>query len=167
MDRIATFEKVSFEQFLADCKESDFWFGNVETVRKRWEAIKLPARSTSGSAGYDFYMPFGFAQIGIRPITIPTGIRCNMKEGWSLWILPRSGYGFKYGMRLGNTVGIIDSDYYHAKNEGHIMARVTADTMFRIEQGERFIQGIFLPFGITISDSCDGVREGGMGSTGS
>jgi len=35
-----------------------------------------------------------------------------------------------------------------------------------INSGEKFIQGIFLPFGITVDDNTDGVRNGGIGSTG-
>lgn len=45
-------------------------------------------------------------------IKIPTGIRCRIEPGWFLGILPRSGHGFKYGVRLSNTFGIIDSDYF-------------------------------------------------------
>lgn len=32
-------------------------------------------------------------------------------------------------------------------------------------EGEGFAQGIFLPYGITVDDDCDGVRNGGFGST--
>ena len=36
-------------------------------------------------------------------------------------IVPRSSTGIKLGLRLLNTIGIIDADYYLADNEGHIM----------------------------------------------
>ena len=51
-----------------------------------------------------------------------------MKKGWFLGIYPRSGQGFKYGIKLANTVGIIDSDYYHSDNEGHIFIKFVNDS---------------------------------------
>ena len=56
MNRIAKFEKVSFEQFKKDWlnvfPETVDW--KLESI---YENIKLPTRSTTGSAGYDFYLP--------------------------------------------------------------------------------------------------------------
>lgn len=83
-----------------------------------------------------------------------------------LALFPRSGLGFKHGMRLKNTVGIIDSDYYNADNEGHIMAKIDVDYGFIGEEGDRFMQGVFLPYGVTTDDNANGERTGGFGSTG-
>lgn len=72
-------------------------------------------------------------------------------------------------MQLNNTVGIIDSDYFGADNEGHIMAKITNDTnegkTIEIESGKGFMQGIFVEYGITEDDDADGIRTGGFGST--
>ena len=82
---------------------------------------------------------------------------------------PRSGLGFKYRLRLNNTVGIIDSDYYYANNDGHIQIKLTnesnEDKTVLMEQGSAFAQGIFIPFGITTDDCAKNVRTGGFGST--
>ena len=131
-------------------------------------AIPLPARATAGSAGYDFICP---ADITLQPgeaVTIPTGIRCEMKPGWVLMVFPRSGLGFKHQVRLANTVGVIDSDYFHAANEGHIMVRIVngGDHVVSIAKGERFCQGVFLPHGLAEEDEVLADREGGFGSTG-
>ena len=131
-------------------------------------AIPLPARATAGSAGYDFICP---ADVTLQPgeaITIPTGIRCEMQPGWVLMIFPRSGLGFKHQVRLANTVGVIDSDYFHAANEGHIMVRIVngGDHAVSIAKGERFCQGVFLPHGLAEEDEVLADREGGFGSTG-
>ena len=131
-------------------------------------AIPLPARATAGSAGYDFICP---ADITLQPgeaVTIPTGIRCEMQPGWVLMVFPRSGLGFKHQVRLANTVGVIDSDYFHAANEGHIMVRIVngGDHAVSIAKGERFCQGVFLPHGLTEEDEVLADREGGFGSTG-
>ena len=92
-----------------------------------------------------------------------------MEYEWVLKLYPRSGLGFKYRLQLNNTVGIIDSDYYYSDNEGHIMAKITNDSnegkVAHLKEGEGFIQGIFLEYGITVDDDADGVRNGGFGST--
>jgi dUTP pyrophosphatase len=64
-------------------------------------------------------------------------------------------------------VGIIDSDYFNADNEGHIFIKITncGDKPLTIDQGTAFAQGIFTEYGITVDDECDGVRTGGIGST--
>lgn len=167
--RVATFEKVSFKQFYKDYEET-FGYGQNQTkVKKIFDDIQLPLRVTSGSAGYDFKSPIDFI---IRPgetIKIPTGIRVKMYDGWVLQLFPRSGLGFKYRLQLNNTVGIIDSDYCYSDNEGHIFAKITNDTnedkVVVIKRGEGYMQGIFLPYGITSNDVADGVRNGGFGST--
>lgn len=133
--------------------------------------IDLPSRSTEGSAGYDFHMPFSAAFRAGRAVedavTIPTGIRCRIEPGWMLALFPRSGLGFKHGMRLMNTVGVIDSDYYHADNEGHIMAKICSDANFVANEGDRFMQGVLIPFGVASNDDAAGKpRTGGFGSTG-
>ena len=156
MNKIARFEKVSFEQFSQMCND-----------REAYDSIELPKRATKGSAGYDFHMPF---ELTINPgetYKIPTGIRSEIADGWVLQIFPRSSLGFKYKLQLDNTVGIIDSDYYHADNEGHIIIKVTnnSDRVLELKQGDRFAQGIFIPYGITVDDESNEERTGGFGST--
>lgn len=167
--KIAEFEKVSFERFSEDMSVTmpDL---SVRTHRELYEGIKLPQRATAGSAGYDFYLPVGLPELlPDMTITVPTGIRVKIDDGWVLMCCPRSGLGFKYRMRLNNTVGIIDSDYYGAANEGHIMIRITNESnsgkIISLKSGDAFVQGIFLPYGITYSDNADGIRIGGFGST--
>ena len=96
----------------------------------------------------------------------PTGIRCKMDRGWVLLLTPKSGLGFKYGTRLLNTIGVVDEDYYHSDNEGHIMVGLTVDKPLDIKAGQKIMQGIFLPYGITYGDMTKEKRNGGFGSTG-
>ena len=92
-----------------------------------------------------------------------------MEPDWVLSCYPRSGLGFKYRLQLNNTVGIIDSDYYHSDNEGHIFAKLTNDTKegksLQIAAGNGFMQGIFTEYGITFDDQVTERRNGGFGST--
>lgn len=168
MKRIAQFFKVSKENFVNSVKEDFPGYPETE-ILKMYEEIKLPSRATKGSAGYDFYAPFDFRLAPGETIKIPTGIRVQMDESWVLHIYPRSGLGFKYRLQLNNTVGIIDSDYFHSDNEGHIFIKLTNDSnegkLMEATKGSGFAQGIFLEYGITIDDAAEGVRNGGFGST--
>ena len=173
MNRIAQFEKVSFEQFLSDFIDTFEKFdyskqSNVELLRQIWDNIKLPKRSTVNSAGYYFCSPIDFELSPGEEIKIPTGIRCKMDSNWVLTIHPRSSLGFKYQIGLANTTGIIDADYYDATNEGHIMVKLVnhGNKTFVANEGDKIVQGIFLPYGITIDDEASGERNGGFGSTG-
>ena len=167
MQRIAEFEKVSFSQFEKDFIKN---FGENYDIKAIYEAIRLPLRATTGSAGYDFFAPVDLKLEKNQTLLIPTGVRARIDEGWVLNIFPRSGLGFKHRIQLDNTVGIIDSDYYIAENEGHIMIKISCDAYddghkVEIAQGTGFAQGIFMPFGITIDDNATDIRKGGMGST--
>lgn len=168
MKRVAQFFKVSREQFLSSMRE-DFPQYSQEDLSDMYDSIKLPRRATKGSAGYDFFAPFAFSLPAGSTIKIPTGIRVRMDEDWVLKLYPRSGLGFKYRLQMNNTVGIIDSDYYHSDNEGHIFIKMTNASnegkTVEVAAGSGFAQGIFLEYGITVDDDADGVRNGGFGST--
>lgn len=167
---IAKFEKVSFEQFFKDMMDT-FPIMDEKDIKKIYDNITLPKRATTGSAGYDFFSTIPYTLEPGETVKIPTGIRCQMSENWVLMMFPRSGLGFKYRLQLDNTVGIIDSDYFHSDNEGHIFIKITNDSYsydktLRIEEGHGICQGIFLPYGVTVDDETDGIRNGGFGSTG-
>ncbi len=158
MQRIAKFEKVSFEEFRKSIDDENVY-----------NNIKIPVRATKGSAGYDFLSPVDFELEAGQTIKIPTGIRARIDDGWVLKIYPRSGLGFKFRLQLDNTVGIIDADYYNSDNEGHIFIKVTncsfEEKTVSVKAGSGFAQGIFLPFGITEDDEVTDERNGGFGST--
>ncbi len=171
--RVARFEKVSLPQFEQDVKKRIPALSR-EDIEAAYGRIVLPARGTAGSSGYDIRTPFFFSLKAGEEITIPTGLRCRMAEGWCLLLMPRSGLGFKLYTRLANTVGNIDSDYYHADNEGHIAVKFRLELKedsgdpveHAFEAGSAICQGIFVPFGITEDDEAAGRRTGGFGSTG-
>lgn len=129
--------------------------------------FNLPMRATGGASGYDFCAPEDVVIKAGEWVVIPTHVRwiCDDRTKW-LMLMPRSGYGFKYRFRLANTVGNIDSDYWHSDNEGHIMAKVTADVDMVIKKGDRFMQGVICSCAFTDDDCAEGERNGGFGSTG-
>ena len=161
MNTIAQFMKVSNEQFKKD------WDDCFPKLICPYDQIKLPKRATTGSAGYDFYTPVGFNLKPGETIKFPTGIRARIDDGWVLMMYPRSSLGFKYMLQLNNTVGVIDSDYFNADNEGHIFIKLTnmGKKNLHIEAGEAVVQGVFTPFGIVAGDDASGIRTGGFGST--
>jgi hypothetical protein len=73
--------------------------------------VKSPLRATKLSAGYDLFNNTG-SEIVIEPgelsEAITTKVKAYMQPGEFLAIYPRSGHGFKYSVRLANSVGIID-----------------------------------------------------------
>lgn len=168
MNRIARFEKISESQFKQDMSVH---MPNIsdKCVTEMYTGIIIPERATSGSAGYDFYLPCDLTLLPMQTAVIPTGIRAYIEDGWFLMCCPRSGLGFKYRLRFDNTVGIIDGDYYNAANEGHIMMKLTNESsegkILELKSGSAFAQGIFLPYGVTYDDSADKIRTGGFGST--
>ena len=149
-------------------------------LKRIYDNIKLPKRSTKKSGGYDLYSPITFflgkmslfadSDLHQPEILIPTGIRAKMDDDVVLLCCPRSGQGFKYGIELANTTGVIDADYYNAANEGHIMAKLVRkcigpENQFCCEAGQAFMQGIFIHYLTTDNDDADGERTGGFGST--
>lgn len=60
-------------------------------------------------------------------------------------------------------------DYYFSDNEGHIFAKITNDgkegKFISLSARDSFMQGIFLPYGLTYADNVKTIRNGGFGST--
>lgn len=158
---VARFAKVSNKQFNQDMIK----LLNISDAD--YKNIVIPARATSGSAGYDFTSPIDFVLKPGEMIKVPTGIRCRIDEGYVLEIYPRSSIGFKYQTMLANTVGIIDSDYYNADNEGHIIIALTnlGKKELVIKTGERFAQGLFKQYFLAEEEEVVSKRTGGFGST--
>ena len=168
MKRIANFYKVSLGQFINDMKDTFGEKYNDNMLTEIYNNIELPIRATKGSAGYDFFAPCDLGEITATPITIPTGIRwVTEDDGLYLMMVPRSGLGFKYRMKLMNTIGIIDSDYSNSDNEGHIMAKFRSKETFEIKQGDAFLQGIVNIFAVSKEELNEELpeRNGGFGST--
>jgi dUTP pyrophosphatase len=163
------FEKVSFEQWKADCGVKGL---SDSGLREWYDAIKLPKQATAASAGCDFFMPFSLNFEGGSSFKIATGIRwvCDRDgadRGRVLLIMPRSGLGFKYGIRLSNTVGVIDADYCDSDNEGHIIISMEnpSDKTALLREGKPFAQGIVVSYEVPEGAESEDSRNGGFGST--
>ena len=171
--RVGEFQKVSYAQFKKDwldtfCEPGDAELRESAVIEDAYDTLTLPVRATSGSAGNDFFSPIGFVLEPDEEIKIPTGIKAYILDGFYLECVPKSGLGFKYYVRMSNTVGIVDSDYAYSSNDGHIFIKIRNEGNKRmtINKGDKLFQGIFKIFGITYDDNAKDVRDGGFGSTG-
>lgn len=145
-------------------------FDNIfPKANARYGDLKLPKRATSKSAGYDCFAPFDIELHPNEEIQVPTGIKSYMLDDEALFAHTRSGFGFKYYIRLANIVGIVDADYYNNEdNEGHIWIKIRneGDKVFSIKKGDAFCQFIFQKYLLADNDDFTGKkRSGGIGST--
>lgn len=164
------FEKVSYSRWKEDCGIK----GLEDKDLKEWyDAIKLPKQATASSAGCDFFMPFNLNFEGGSKFRIATGIRWVTDSSEPadrakvLLVMPRSGLGFKYGIKLSNTVGVIDADYCDSDNEGHIIISLEnpSETTVPLPEGKPFAQGIVVKYEIPEGAESEEARNGGFGST--
>lgn len=169
MNRVAQFEKVSWNQFQKDYVDT---FGEGKTidmndVKEIYDNIKLPCRKTKYSAGHDISIPFDITLASKEKLMIPTGIRCKMNSDHVMIITPRSSLGIKKGLRIANTIPVIDSDYYDADNEGHIFISIINDgrDVIKFKSGDNIVQALFVPYGVADNEYVATKRVGGIGST--
>ena len=157
------FEKVSLKEWKHALKMVFGWDDGL--AEEAYDKIQLPKRSSINSAGYDFFLPFGW-EFGRHPGPMfPLGVRWVGEPHQVLLLMPRSGLGTKYGFRLCNTIGVIDADYCNSDNEGHILMRAVADQNLLIEGGKAVIQGIVVNYAIASDDVTTDTRNGGFGSS--
>lgn len=161
------FEKVTVNQWKSSVSGQDLGVTSEEEVVSIYEEIKLPKRATELSAGYDFFAPFKICLNPGETLKVPTGIRVLLDDDKYLAIYPRSGQGFKYRLRINNTVGIIDADYSRSDNEGHIFIKLSneGDKVVEIDKGVGFAQGIISQYFKVEDDESTATRNGGEGST--
>lgn len=157
------FEQISQKQW-----DNDF-YNILEMHQVDYPKHQLPKRGSKNSAGYDFFSPINEIIPAHGTAKIPTGIKAYMQQDEVLMIYPRSSIGFKTNIRLSNTTGVIDSDYYNnPDNEGHMWIKFynPTDEDYHIFIGDKIAQGIFTKFLVTDDDNADQDRTGGLGSTG-
>ena len=107
-------------------------------------------------------------ETGYKPTLVSTGMKCKLDPGTWLQLSVRSSSPLKYWLMMGNSIGVIDADYYNnPDNEGEIFFQIYNLSPFNIQikKGEAIGQAIILPYGVTEDDVAGGERTGGFGST--
>lgn len=133
--------------------------------------IPLPEYATAGSAGLDLRACLDEPLL-LNPgetRLIPTGLAIHIDDpGLAAVLLPRSGLGHKYGIVLGNLVGLIDSDY---QGQVFVSCWNRGQEPFTIQAGDRLAQMVFVPVAQVRFQRVDEFTEsqrahGGFGHTG-
>ena len=130
--------------------------------------VELPKRKTKKSAGYDFFAVEDFTLYPNKLCIVPTGVKAYMEDDEVLYLHIRSSVAFKRGVRMLNSIGVIDADFVdNPDNEGEISLGLLShnDDIVHIQKGERIAQGVFHKFLTTDDDNAEGQRVGGIGST--
>lgn len=144
----------------------------IKILDARLSTYGIPTYATDGAAALDLRaMPATPVDLDPRCVVmIPTGIAIHISDpGYAGIILPRSGLGHNKGIILGNSTGLIDSDY-----QGQIQISLwnRSRDPFRIRPGERIAQLVFIPvlraqFEVVADfDAASERGEGGFGHTG-
>jgi dUTP pyrophosphatase len=136
------------------------------------ERARMPAYETAGAAGFDLSVIEDIS-VGLnKTVMARTGLVIGAPAGCMLMLAPRSSTWKKWGVRLGNTVGIVDEDYCGDEDE-LLLALWNPGPMGpkRIPAGTRVAQGIFVPIlsgrSVAFSEQQSmGGSRGGWGSTG-
>ena len=142
----------------------------VLKIKKLYDSAKIPTKGTTEAAGYDLYSASTY-DIEIpreQTVKIGTGIAVEIPKGCFGAIFARSGLATKKGLRLANSVGVIDSDY-----RGELVVALHNDSNIAQYVGvqERIAQLVIIPYKEVefeeVNELEDTERgEGGFGSTG-
>ena len=135
------------------------------------DSIPLPEYSTEGSAGLDLRacVEESFTLKPQECKLIPLGFSIYIEDPTlSALVIPRSGLGSKYGIVMGNLVGLIDSDY---QGELLISCWNRSSKSFLINPLERIAQLVLVPimqaeFNLVEDFDTTNRGTGGFGSTG-
>ena len=139
-------------------------------IKRLNERAKIPTFGTEFSAGADLYCAeeHEISVCSGQKCSIGTGISMEIPEGYVGLVFARSGLACKNGLRLCNSVGVIDADY-----RGEIKVVLHNDSKYvrEIKPGERVAQMIVMPYPkvsfIEVEELSDTVRgKSGFGGTG-
>lgn len=130
---------------------------------------QVPKYGTDLSAGFDLAP---VEAIKLRPgasDVFPTGLIIQAPPSHMLFVVPRSSTWRKWGVSLGNTVGIVDEDFCGPEDELKLYLHNPGPIPVKIPAGTRLAQGIFVPITRALFHVVDGPianTRGGWGSTG-
>jgi len=127
-------------------------------IQKLHENAVTPTYAHQGDACFDLtactvdgYQSTKSAIYPGKPVTCGTGLAFEVPEGHAMLVFSRSGMGFGKGIRLANSVAIIDHGY-----SGEVMVKLASDAPTRddygddlpvhiIRPGDRIAQAMIIP----------------------
>lgn len=133
------------------------------------ETVELPRYETHESAGFDI----AINQDGeIKPNEIKmfsTGLVIEAPENHFLMLVARSSLPTKKGLRMANSIGIVDRDYAGPNDEIFVKLHNITNEIVSVKKGEKLIQGIFIRIDQVQWNEVPSIRtvnRDGFGSTG-
>ena len=102
--------------------------------------IPLPSKQNITDAGYDVY---SFEEVEIPPgetKLVDLGIIAEAPSNWHFELFLRSSTAWKKGLRMGNSVGLIDHLYCGKSDRIKIMLWNPGKSSYLVKQGERIGQ---------------------------
>lgn len=130
------------------------------------EAV-VPQYMTEGAACVDIAAAESVSVLPNERRMVRTGLVVELPPMFCMLLFGRSGNWLNMGLRLGNCVGVIDSDY---RGEIKILTYNEGDDMLHIKVGDRIAQAMVLP-ALRVAFVEEGQLsetdrgEGGFGST--
>lgn len=115
-------------------------------IKKLNNNATIPTQGSEKAAGYDLYAYLGADEAVVYPHTtllVKTGVAMEIPEGYFGGVYARSGLSSKKGLRPGNCVGVIDSDY---RGEIRVPLHNDSDIVQSIKTGDRIAQLIIQPY---------------------
>ena len=141
----------------------------IPSIFKHWEDLQMFVASTGMKEPFDLdTMAKITKDTKAKPTLVPTGVKCYLEEDMYLELAIRSSGPLKHWLIMGNSVGIIDSDYAdNPENEGEIFFQLInlSSVPILLRRGDVIGQGIFKKYHTTDDDKASGDRVGGFGST--
>lgn len=137
-------------------------------IKKLDDLAVTPSYATPGSGCFDLCSTETAMVYPGKAHDFGTGLSFEVPNNHIMFVLSRSGHGFKHHIRLSNCVGAVDSDY---RGEVRISVHNDGDQPFVVNAGDRIAQAIVLP---VKQQTFEVVKEltptkrgaGGFGSTG-
>lgn len=132
------------------------------------KALPLPDYHTEGAVAFDLYSRIDQTIEPNQTILLPSNLIIEVPKGHALILAARSSLT-KKGLRLSNSIGVIDQDYHGPTDEIGILVYNFSANSVMVTKGDRIAQGLIVPISRPEWEEVDSIKEesrGGFGSTG-
>ncbi len=133
------------------------------------EGAKAPTYAHDTDAAADLYARADVVvPANSQSNLIDTGVHISLPPDWAAIVIPRSSIGLKTGLRLSNSVGLIDQDY---RGSIGVIYDNISNSDYTIHAGDRIAQLMLVPVHRLVANVVEQLdsterEEGGFGSTG-
>lgn len=137
-------------------------------IRRLSPDVPMPEYKTAGACAFDIAVIEGATLAPGERKMLPTGLIVKVPDGHTLLLFSRSSNA-KKGIRLGNSVGVIDQDYCGPNDQLYAAVHNFGHEPYTVEKGERIMQAVIVPIvkaEIMEADSDFASDRGGFGTTG-